>query len=98
MKAKLLLKVNVSDTDEDISYLKLYIVIPHINSVVLLDKEVKEDFENYLNSLEELANNASLWIAAIPGIKLIVDESVCEFIEDKEEEVKVFLKQMLIEL
>ncbi len=102
MKAKLVLSVEIEEEEEAIfapdGWLNLYLVTDTKSFLIIGNVEVYNDIENidrYISELEDVVNEAEIIINSIPGLKLIIDQSVCEFIEGKEEEIKKSI-QMLI--
>lgn len=101
MKAHLLLEVDYlfekeyEPEDERIIVLSLVINDKVKYSFYQSEYIDDNDIEDYFSKIEDLINQSTLIINAIPGIKLIVDQSICEFIEGKEEETKKFVQMMI---
>lgn len=98
MKAKLILRIDENDGDDFLELLiildsgKVYPVTPEY---IIVDSS---DKENYLSKIDFALNEAQPLTNAIPGLKLVIDQSVCEYIEGSEEEIKSYVKQMVVEL
>ncbi len=102
MKAKLVLSVEIEEDDEAMfapdGWLHLHLVTDTKSFLIIGDRDVYSDVENidgYISELEDVVNEAAIIMNSIPGLKLVVDQSVCEFVEGKEEEIKKSI-QMLI--
>lgn len=103
MKAKLLLRIDEEGIMAYVqnSILKLDLVVQDKKSYSLIhpiyvDATNKED---YLPKLEDAINEATLFINAIPGIKLQIDDSIYQFLEfDEDDEVRKSINQLIVEI
>lgn len=103
MRAKLLLTVREEEMKEleERDILHLYLVIEGKMSYDLIYYPTvvdSNDKEKYFDALGDAINTATIIMNAIPGLKLVVDQPICEFIEGSEEETKNFVKQLIIEI
>ena len=85
---------------EEHNVLHLYLVIDGKQSYDLLyyPTIASDDREKYKGQIEYFVNQAFLIINAIPGLKLVVDQSVIEFIEGEEEEISKFVQRLVVEI
>jgi hypothetical protein len=104
MRAKLILRVKDSDEEEKHfepdGYLEL---IMNINGrEYLLSPETvgldNNDKDGYLSKLENIIVNDAAILTNALGLKLHVDDSVYEFLDYDEEEIKKFVDRLLIEI
>lgn len=93
MKAKLILKIS-EDELLDLSLIINDKKVYNLFEWVVLD----DDKESYEDCLENTINESTLIINSIPGLKLIIDQSVIEFIEGEEEEIGKFVQRLVIEI
>jgi hypothetical protein len=95
LKAQLLLIVDKNSEEGD--YISLRMLIPN-RERFLYDTEIKDNLEDYKDTLGEIMNEVALWTHAIPKLDVIINPSVWEFIDGKEEEINRFVGQLVREL
>ncbi len=93
MKAKLLLRVD----GENESEVNLLLSIPN-RERFLHGIKVNDNMEDYKNALEEIINESTLWKNSIPGLNLLVNNSVIDYIEGEEEEIRKFISMLVTEM
>lgn len=97
MKAKLVLKIDDGDDNYHTS-LGLYISITSVRNVCIYGTLIGDSFEEYKESLTDVINESALWLNAVDGIKLYIDNSVYEFLEQDYDEVEKFVNKLIQEL
>lgn len=101
LKAQLVLRLNDADYEENKennAWLELTLSAGGVRDYMIMHKPVQNSNESYLCTLEDVINESTILLNAIPGLKLIVDESVFEFIDGEEENIKRSVNQLVKEL
>jgi hypothetical protein len=103
MKAKLVLTTDLSfekEYEPEETYcLQLNLVLDCGVIYILRENNVDDtNKEKFKDEIEYAINSATLIMNSIPGIKLIVDQSVVEFIEGEEEEIGKFVQRLVVEI
>jgi hypothetical protein len=105
LKANLLLRIDEFEAERKdgtiFELLDLDLVIEERRSYNMLPNQLmisSSDKENYKDQIESAINEATILINSIPGLKLTVDQSVSEFIEGEEEEIRKFVSMLVTEM
>lgn len=102
MKAELhiSLKEDLVENENEIPEIRLVlnIIIPNRQSIEICSYYVDSaDLDKYLYYLGETLNFAGMWKSAIPGIMLMLDGKIFEFVPFQSAEVRKYINQTLLE-